>query len=140
TVTPRLGLVWGLHRPPGAALMLEALARGPGWPERLLIGLGLGLLATDSKVGDGLGVSSVDLRQFPLLALIRLQHRAADRLLLAATAGAGVTIAQGRVLTYEREIRGNTLVPSAEAGLEAALRLVNGQAVVGARYMVVKVG
>src|SRR6185436_2581395 len=105
TVTPRLGMVWGFQQPPGASLMLEALARGTDWPERLLIGMGIGLLATDTEVSDGLGVSSVDLRAFPILALVRFQHRAAGRLLLAATVGAGVTYAEGRVLTYEREIR-----------------------------------
>jgi hypothetical protein len=140
TVTPRLGLVWSFRQPPGAALMLEALARGADWPERLLIGIGIGLLATDSKVADGLGISYIDLREFPVLALVRFQHRAADRLLLAASIGAGITFAEGRILTYEREIRGHTLVPTAEGGLEAAVRLVNGQGVVGARYMVVKVG
>ena len=82
----------------------------------------------------------MDLREIPILALVRFQHRAAARLLLAATAGAGLTFAEGRILTYEREIRGQTLAPTLEGGVEAALRLVNGQAVVGARYMFVSVG
>ena len=140
TVTPRLGLVWSFRQPPGAALLLEALARGPQWPERLLIGLGVGLLATDTDVADRFGVSHLDLREIPVLALVRVQHRAAPRLLVAASVGAGVTFAQGRVLTYEREVRGQNLAPTVEGGLEGAVRLVNGQAVVGARYMVVQVG
>jgi hypothetical protein len=140
TVTPRLGVVWSFRQPPGAALLLEALARGAQWPERLLIGLGVGLLATDTDVADRFGVSHLDLREIPVLALVRVQHRAAPRLLVAASAGAGVTFAQGRVLTYEREVRGQNLAPTLEGGLEGAVRLVNGQAVVGARYMLVQVG
>ncbi|HXU80897.1 MAG TPA: hypothetical protein VN914_05840, partial [Polyangia bacterium] len=140
TVTPRLGMVWSFRQPPGAAVMLEALARGQEWPERLLIGMAVGLLATDSDVSDGLGVSHLDLREIPVLALVRFQHRAAARLLVAATAGAGLTFAQGRVLSYDREISGQNLAPTVEGGLEAAARLVNGQVVVGARYMFVKVG
>jgi hypothetical protein len=140
TVTPRLGLVWGFRQPPGAAMMLEALGRGERWPEQLLIGLGVGLLATDADVADSLGISHVGLREIPILALVRFQYRAAPRLLVAASAGAGVTFAQGRILTFEREIRGQNLAPTVEAGLEAAVRLVNGQAVVGARYMLINVG
>jgi hypothetical protein len=140
TVTPRLGMVWSFHQAPGAAVMLEALARGEQWPERLLIGMGVGLLATVVDVSDTMGISHLDLREIPIVALVRLQHRAARRLLVAATVGAGVTFAQGRVLTYDREISGQTLAPTVEGGLEAAIRLINGQAVVGARYMLVNVG
>jgi hypothetical protein len=140
TVTPRLGFVWSFQQPPGAALMLEVLGRGARWPEQLLLGMGVGLLATDVDVGDSLGTSHLDLRQIPILALGRFQYRAASRLILAASAGAGVTFAQGRVRSYEREVRGETLAPTLEAGVEAAVRLVNGQAVVGTRYMLVSVG
>jgi hypothetical protein len=140
TVTPRLGVVWSFRQQPGAALMLEALGRGAQWPEWLLLGMGVGLLATDSDVADNLGISHVDLRQIPILALLRYQHRAAPRLLLGASAGVGLTFAQGRILTYEREIRGQALAPTLEGGAEVAVRLVNGQAVAGARYMFVSVG
>jgi hypothetical protein len=140
TVTPRLGMVWSYGQSPGASLLLEALGRAERWPETLLLGMGVGLLATDLRVGDSLGTSEVYLRALPVLALIRLQHRAASRVLVAATAGVGVAFAQGRVLTYDREIRGQTLAPAVEGGAEAAFRLVNGQWVVGARYMFVSVG
>jgi hypothetical protein len=137
TVTPRLGMVLSFHQNPGASVMLEALARGEQWPERLLIGMGVGLLATDLDVSDSMGLSHVDLREIPIVALVRVQHRASPRILVAASAGAGITFAQGRVLSYEREIRGQTVAPTVEGGLEAALRLVTGQLVVGARYMLV---
>jgi hypothetical protein len=140
TVTPRLGVVWSFRQPPGAALLLEALGRGQRWPEQLLIGVGVGLLSTDVDVADSVGTSRVGLREIPLLALVRYQHRAAPRLLVGATLGAGVSFTQGRILTYEREVRGQTLAPTGEVGLEAAARLAVGQAVVGTRYMMVSVG
>jgi hypothetical protein len=140
TVTPRLGVVWGFHQTPGAVLMMEALARGEQWPERLLIGMGVGLLVSEVDLSDSLGISHLDLREIPIVALIRLQHRATSRALVAATVGAGVTLAQGRVVSYDRAITGQTLAPTVEGGLEAALRLITGQVVVGARYMLVSVG
>jgi hypothetical protein len=140
TVTPRLGMVLSFHQDPGASVMLEALARGEQWPERLLIGLGVGLLATDLDVSDSMGISHLDLREIPVMALVRFQHRASRRVLVAASAGAGLTFAQGRVQSYDREIRGQALAPTVEGGLEAAVRMVTGQVVVGARYMFVSVG
>jgi hypothetical protein len=140
TVTPRLGLVWSFRQAPGAALLLEALGRGERWPEQLLIGMGVGLLSTDVDVADSVGTSHLDLQEIPLLALVRYQRRAAARVIVAATLGAGATFTQGRVLTSEREVRGQTLAPTAEVGAEAAVRLAVGQAVVGTRYMMVSVG
>jgi hypothetical protein len=140
TLTPRLGTVWNFRQPPGAAVSLEALARGERWPDQLLIGLGVGLLSTESDVADSIGISHVDLSQFPVVAIVRLQLRAAARLFVAATIGAGMTFAQGRVLSYGREIRGQALAPTAEAGAEISMRLATGQVVLGLSYMMVSVG
>jgi hypothetical protein len=140
TLTPRLGAVWNFHQSPGAALQLEALGRGQGWPEALLIGMGVGLLATDVDVADVVGYSHVDVREIPILALVRYQERITERLILAASGGAGVSYAEGRVQSYGREIRGQTLAPALEGGAEASFRLLTGQAVLGARYLMVNIG
>lgn len=139
-VTPRLGVLWSLHRPAGAALLLEALGRPARWPEWLLVGLSVGMLTVDSTASDQLGISDIDLLELPVLAIARCQRRVAPRLLVAAGGGVGAVWTDARVTSFGREVPGQRVAPAAEVGGEAAVPLRAGQLVVGVRYLAIRVG
>jgi hypothetical protein len=139
-VTPRLGVVWSLRRPPGAALLIEVLGRRRRWPEWLVVGLSLGLFSIESTAADRLGISEITLVQIPVLALARYQRRLARRLLLGAGIGLGAVWTDARVTSFGRDIPGQRLAPAGELGGEAAVRLPAGQMVLGLRYLLVRGG
>jgi hypothetical protein len=129
-----------MHQPPGASLLIEALARGADWPDWLLAGLGVGLLASEILAADRVGLSEVSVQQIPILLLGRYQRRIERRLLLGVDLGLGVTWAQARVRSFGRSIPGRALAPAGAAGVEVAMRLLTGQMVVGTRYVLVSIG
>jgi hypothetical protein len=140
TVTPRLGLLLTSRQPPGASLLLEALARGQTWPEWFVLGATVGLLATEISASDWAGVSNVSVQQIPLLLIARYQRRVQRRLLVGLDVGLGATWAQARVRSFGRSIPGQGLAPAATLGAETAVRLPPGQVVLGARYVLVSIG
>jgi hypothetical protein len=139
-MTTRLGLVWSLRRQPGAALLLEVLARRQRWPPWLLAGLSLGLVSLESSAADQLGISQVTLLQLPLLAVVRYQRRLERGLLVGVGIGLGATWTEARVNSFGRDVTGDRLALTGELGGDVAVRLRAGQMVIGLRYLVVRGG
>jgi hypothetical protein len=133
-------MLWTPHQPPGASVLLEALARGPGWPPWLVLGLAAGLFATEISAADWSGVSDVSVQQIPILILARYQRQAGQRLVVGADLGLGASWAQARVRSFGRSVPGQGFAPVGSLGGEAAVRLPPGQVVVGLRYVVVSIG
>jgi hypothetical protein len=139
-ITPRLGVVWSLRREPGIAALLELLGRRRRWPDWLVAGCSLGLVATEATAADGRGISRIRLLQLPLLALARYQRRLERGLLLGAGIGLGVQWTEARVTSFGRAVAGQRLGLAAELGGETALPLPTGRLVLGLRYLVVRGG
>jgi hypothetical protein len=139
TITPRAGVLLDPDRPPGASARLEVLGRGQTWPAWLLVGMGVGLMTTELRASDGLGISEIDLLQVPVMALARYQRRI-GRAALGAELGAGAIWSRVSVDSFGHEVAGHRLSPAAEVGADAAADLGAGQVVVGLRYLLATVG
>jgi hypothetical protein len=140
SLTPRLGFVWRAGRPPGPALVVEALGRGASWSRRLFVGLLVGYLAIDTRAGDGTGISEVSLRQFPVMALVQIRRALGSRLMVGVGAAAGATWTEARLRSYGVEVPGHRASPAAAMDVEGALPLGAGRIVIGARFLVAPIG
>ncbi len=136
----RAGLAWNLHAPPGPAIFAEALGRGDRWPAQLVAGLVFGAARTTLDAADDRGLSRVTVWQLPALAVARARAKAAPRLELGAGAGLGLLLARADARALGATLRGRRVSWAGEAGVEAALRLPAGAAVLGARYLWTRLG
>ncbi len=141
TLTPCLGFMWNFHQPPGRSVFVDALARPPGWPERLAVGLSVGYLHSEFPVDNLAGVSNVLVEQFPFVILGRWHHRPWRRLELGAGAGVGFSYSRTRVSSFGRHVWGHATSRVLEASVEADLDLNGlGHLVLGARHLWITLG
>ena len=120
TLTPRLGLLWNLHQPPGIAVFVEAMASLHPSLAGFAFGVTAGYLHSSFFSWNSAGAGDVVLDQIPLLAQARYRHRI-DRLALSAGAGAGLVLAQARLHALDSEIPGRSLAFACEGSIEARL-------------------
>jgi hypothetical protein len=139
TLTPRLGLLWNLHQPPGIALFVEAMASLHHSLSGFAFGVSAGYLHSSFFSWNSAGAGDVVLDQFPLLAQARYRYRI-DRLALSAGAGAGLVLAQARLHFFDGEIPGRGLAFAFEGSIEAAFLLRRSQVVFGLRYLAMSLG
>ena len=139
TLTPRLGLLWNLHQPPGIALFVEAMASLHTSLAGFAFGLTAGYLHSSFFSWNSAGAGDVVLDQIPLLAQASYRYRL-DRLALSAGAGAGLVLAQARLHALGSEIPGHSLAFSCEGLIEAAFLLRRSQVVLGLRYLAMSLG
>jgi hypothetical protein len=139
TLTPRLGLLWNLRQPPGAAFFVEAMAWLRPRLADFTFGATLGYLHSRLFSWNSAGAGDVVLDQFPLLAQARYR-RSIDRLTLSAGAGAGLVLAQARLHAYNTEISGHSVGFACETSTQAAFRLRRSQVVLGLRYLIMAPG
>ncbi len=139
-ITPRLGFVWNLRQPPGPAALIEVVGRHPRWPTWLGTGLAVGLLATEFVAQDPAGVARTEVRQVPVLALARVRRRVMPGLVVAAGIELGASFASARVHSFGSEVVGHAWGPAVALDAEVAAAVGPGLAVIGARYVHVRLG
>ncbi len=139
TLTPRLGLLWNLHQPPGIAVFVEALASLHPSLAGFAFGVTAGYLHSSFFSWNSAGAGDVVLDQIPLLVQARYRHRI-DRLALSAGAGVGLVLAQARLHAFDSEIPGRSLAFAGEGSIELAFLLRRSQVVFGLRYLAMSLG
>jgi hypothetical protein len=140
TLTPRLGVLWNLHREAGMSFLLEALQhRGP-WPRGMAFGLAMGFVHNELVCENRTGATRVHLQGVPLLALARLHHRR-NRLVVGLGLGGGLVLSHARVRSFQADVNEHDVAPALEAAVEAGLHATRSvQVVAGLRYLAVRVG
>ena len=139
TLTPRLGVFWNLHQPPGSALFVEAMVSRRPSLSGFAFGATGGYLHSRFLASNIAGADTVVLDQIPLLAQARYRRRI-NRLALSVGAGAGLVLAQARFRAFGSEISGHSLAFACEGSTEAAFLLHRSQVVFGLRYLTMSLG
>jgi hypothetical protein len=139
TLSPRLGLLWNLHQPPGVALFVEGMASLHPSLAGFTFGATAGYLHSSFNSWSSAGAGTVALDQIPLLAQARYSHRI-NRIALSLGAGAGMVLAQARLHAFASEVSGHSVAFAWEGSTEAAFLLHRSQVVLGVRYLVMSLG